>query len=371
MEKRKRKATIFWIIVIASYLCLFGLEYMFPSPTTIATVGGYELVWGWGYFIFSMQFLYTLKSLKTIGPTELGARLLFGKPINPLSSGLAYIPWGICQLVKETGLTVQDEIPTDPQHIFRGDGPVPEGQYPPIRIPFGPPKTAEELKKMKITTEEGESLVIPPKDDPLNIRITVEVVPIIRWRIIDYIKFLTTIGCKEEASRQMEDSAIGSITREFTKVTPAVVLANIGIYNRKLQEEIQKRIENWGMILETAQVKTINLHHTLNEAIGSVPRATLSAEVVVIDAKATKKELKLHGEGEGAAEKAVLAGRTNGLSGMAKDLNVPAGIVIGAETARAITSNPGQKTIVAGTSGFKEIMAVGTAIAATVKGGGK
>ncbi|MCR4284301.1 MAG: SPFH domain-containing protein [Parcubacteria group bacterium] len=314
----------------------------------------------WGQALLLTLVLYTLVSLRRIGPTELGARLIFGKPVSNLSSGLVFSPIGICQIKTETCLTIQDEIPGDPTKIFRGDGLVPDGLFPPIRVPFGPPMTEEEIQKLEIS--RLKQLIIPPVDDPLNVRITAEVVLVIRWKITDYLLFLTTIGSKEESIRQIEDSAVGCVFREAAKITPAVMLANIGTYSQELHIEIQERIDGWGVELQTAQIKMINLHHTLNDAVGDVPEATLKAIARVKSAGAEKEAKRLLGEGDGSAEEAILRGRTKGLVNMKKALDVSSDVIIGAETARAITANPGQKTIVVGSEGFKEIMAVGSAL---------
>ncbi|MFH1346827.1 MAG: SPFH domain-containing protein [Spirochaetota bacterium] len=365
----KKIGLIFGTATAAIYIIFFAVEYFWLSNYSASgTLLQMELKWNWGLATFLAQVLYTLVSLRIVGPTELGALLLFGKPICEVSSGLIFAPLGIIQLKKETRLTIQDELPTDPQHIFRREDTenVPPGFFPPIRIPFGFRQDAEKLSEINVKTsdedennevdEKKHQLVVPPDDDPLDLRVTAEVVPVIRWRIDDYIQFLTTIGSQEEARKQMEDCAIGSLTREFAKITPAVALANLGTYSACLQFEINKRIENWGISMESAQIKMINFHRDLNTAIGAVPQAKLE-----------KERDRLAGEGLGAKEKGVLDGRTAGLKKMMNDLNIPGTTVLGAETARAITSNPGQKTIVAGSSGFSELVTIASAIGENLK----
>lgn len=356
-KENQKTSSSFWISVITISIILFGIEYLWLSKYSISTMFfGIELKWNWGLAVFLVQLFYALISFRTVGPTKLGALLFFGKPLYEVRSGLVFVPFGICQLKIETRLTIQDELPADPEHIFRNEDKevVPEGKFPPIRIPFGFPKKTEELKRIDIKFPEGSTkgeLDIPPENDPLNIRVTAEVVPVIRWRIKNYIKFLTTIGSREEARRQMEDCAIGSLTREFAKITPAVALANLGTYSFNLSEQIKERILNWGIELASVQVKMINFHRDLNAAIGSVPQAKLG-----------KEKDRLEGEGKGAKEKAILDGRTDGLNRMADELKISGAAVLGAETARAITENPGQKTIVVGSAGFSELVGVASAV---------
>lgn len=341
-----KKIPIFWIVVALIWAGTVAIEYFFLSRHESVLLGSN---WNWGLSAFLLQLIYILFSFQTIGPTELGARLFFGKPVDEVSSGLVFIPLGICQLQTETRLTIQDELPADPEKIFRNEDKekVPDGMFPPIRIPFGNPAK--------------------PSNDPLDVRVTAEVVPVVRWRIVDYVKFLTTIGSKEQARRQMQDTAVAMLTDAFAKVTPAKALTDLSSQDKGLKDAIQGCVNLWGIELRNAQVKAINFHRSLNEAVASIPKETAEARAKVITAEGEKKKLTLEGEGRGAAEKAELDGRTRGFKKMAKELAVPASAIIGAETARAITANPGQKTVVVGSSGFKELIGVAAAVGETLK----
>ena len=77
------------------------------------------------------------------------------------------------------------------------------------------------------------------------------------------------------------------------------------------------------------------------------------------------------GRGDGKGEKARLGGRTAGSKKMAKDLGVDPSVVIGAETARAITENPGQKTIITGAPGFRELMGAAAALGGAAQSSGR
>ncbi|MEK9154539.1 MAG: SPFH domain-containing protein [Patescibacteria group bacterium] len=375
-EKIKSFGKVFWGPVVIVCGVSFFLDLVWLSRYSMSGEAfGLDIKWNWGLAAFLAQLFYLIASLRMVGPTELGARLFFGKPLSEISSGLVFIPFGICELKTETRLTIQDEIPGPPERIWRekkGEegGEVPLGYVPPIRIPFGFPRSAKDLKDLSIKTPggDGKHLDAPPENDALNIRITAEVVPVIRWRISDYLKFLTTIGSREEARRQLEDCAVGSLIREFAKIAPAVALANLGTYSFNLGKEIEERIKGWGIELVSSQIKMIQFHRDLNEAISKVSQAKLEAEALIASAEARKKEEHLLGEGKGAAEKAVLDGRTEGLRNMIKALEVPAQVIIGAETARKITENPGQKTIVAGSAGFADLMAIGSVLGESLKG---
>jgi regulator of protease activity HflC (stomatin/prohibitin superfamily) len=342
IEIKKKTDVTFWVIIAISYITLFALEYFFSAKKMMI----FDEEWNWGWAIFFAQILYTIFSFKTVGPTELGAILFFGKPIKPVSSGLVFVPFLICQLVKETRLTMQDELPGDPEKTYRGDGIVPAGMFPPIRIPFA-----------NIT--EG--------DDPLYRRVTAEVSPIIRYRISDYIIFLTTIGSIDAAKKQMEDATIAFCMRELTKIPVAEALITLQKFNLELQVIIEKMVRKWGIEIKTAQIKVINFHHDLNQAIANVPKSEFEAKVLAKKAAGEKTKRQLEGEGSGLAEKAILDGRTAGLKTMREELGLESGLVLSAETARAITQNPGQKTVIIGTKGFADIIGIATGIQKTIK----
>ena len=123
----------------------------------------------------------------------------------------------------------------------------------------------------------------------------------------------------------------------------------------------------WGVEIAIAEVKSIIFSHELSVAILRVPEATLQAKATVIEAEAQRKKLELEGRGEGAKERETLKGRTTGLKKMMAQLNLEGPAVLGAETARAVTQNPGQKTVVIGTDGFKELIGIAKAAGSVLK----
>jgi len=338
MEKIKRRSDWFWGITGLVYLILFTVEYALSSKEILNT--GINL----GRAMFLLHVLYTVGSFRIIGPTEQGVRLLFGKPINSIPSGIKFIPFGICELVKLPCLLIKNEFPGNPEEIYRGDGEMPKGKFPPIRIPFGHP------------THDTELLVLDR--DPLNQRLIEEVVPLVWWQIKDAVTFLVTIGSVEEAERQLEDLSVATLSREFGKVTPAKVIEDYKFYNEILGNDLVEATQAWGVVIRDAKAKVINFSHDLNGAIQEIAEETAKGKALTIKAEGLKRQKILLGEGEGTAEKAVLKGRTQGIKNMTNSLKIPAEMVIGAETARAITNNPGQKTIITGLSGFREIMAI-------------
>lgn len=356
------KKPFFWVSVAAVYgflLVVVVFLNLFIDPVDI-----FGKKYDFRTIMFYILLLYTAASLRIVGPTELGCRLFFGKPIDNVSSGLTFVPFLICELMTETRLVIQDELPAEPEKIYRGGTgdesgrTVPKelqllGMKPPIRVTFN--GRNKESKDEKIN-----------KDDPYDRRLTAEVVPIIRWKIDDFVVFIETIGSIENARKQMEDTCVKMFTQLLTGVSPAVALLRIKKYSEDLQIAIEELVQCWGIKIEGAQIKAIIFSRTLNEAVQNA----------VVQERQKKAKI-LEGEGIGGREKAIINGRTDGLQKMMADLKVGGEIVIGAETARAIAGEgdkSSQRTIIAGSGGFVDLIGTAVAIGENFKakqGGGK
>lgn len=348
-----RNRKIFWIWAITINLLVFAIASYLKNTHAFGDIS-------LGLVIFGISLVYNIGlSINTVGPTEVGARLFFGKPLDELDSGLCYIPFGICNLSKASHIFIQDELPADPEHIFRAPRDQPEVvpkellgiMFPPIRIPFGFPDITDGI----------------PEDDPYNRRMVAEVVPVVTWEIEDYLVFLTRIGSIKEARRQMEDAAVALFMERFTIITPARALKELPTHSEKLKEAIDAKVGDWGINVKGAKIKTIIFSHELNTAIIQVPEEVQKAKVTAIKACAERDKRHQEGIGDGKADEARIYGRTAGFKWMMKDLDVTAQEVLATETTRVITSNPGQKTIVVGAAGFKEILGVVAAVGESLK----
>ncbi|MDD2657545.1 MAG: SPFH domain-containing protein [Candidatus Pacebacteria bacterium] len=347
---------LFWVPIILVYglLLMTAVGLAFFSDVEI-----FGEKYSRGTIMIYALLLYTAASLRIIGPTELGCRLFFGKPIDNVSSGLTFVPLWVCELETETRLVIQDELPTEPDKIYRGgDGDefgrtVPKelqalGWKPPIRITFSGHNAESEVPELMIG-----------KEDPYDTRLTAEVVPVIRWKIDDFVDFLKTIGSVESARKQMEDTCVKTFTELLTKISPAVALLRIKKYSEDLQKEIETLVDTWGIRIDSAQIKAINFSQTLNAAVQGV---------VVQERK--KAASILEGQGLGGKEEAILKGRTEGLKKMMTDLEIKGEVVIGAETARAIAGEgekSSQRTIIAGSGGFADLIGAATAIGESLR----
>lgn len=346
----------FWVPVLVIYglvLIAAVLLNFFQEPVAV-----FEEKYGVGTLMLYALLLYTAASMRIVGPTELGCRLFFGKPIDNVSSGLSFVPLGVYSLVTESRLVIQDELPAEPDKIYRGsDGDaegrtVPRelqllGMRPPIRVTFS--DSNEESKK--VTENNGVTI---KADDPYDRRLTAEVVPVVRWKIENFVDFLETIGSIDEARRQMEDVCVKTFTENLTKVSPAVALLRIKTFSEELQAAIETLTNSWAVKIESAEIKTINFSRTLNAAVQRV-----------VEEERGRQANIFAGQGLGGREQAILDGRTAGLKKMMDDLAVKGETVLGAETARAIAGEgdkSSQRTIIAGSGGFADLIGAATVI---------
>ena len=356
-QNRKMVWSIMPLIYLVSIIIVF---YSWPITGDPITGTGLALLF------------HFLASWRKVGEKELGVILFYGRPLYPVNQGPCYTPWLIFQLSKETRLKKQYEIPAEPEKIFRAARDQPEvltekmiadGFRPPIRITFAGIK--EEARKTD-EIKEGDTGPVPQKkdrveenvavDDPLQERVTAET-PIVVWgRVTDYIRFLTVIGSMDEAKKQLEDAAVKVLSQHFPKITVADALRDKERYDAELLKALKETTSTWGFTIDDAAVKNILLGHELNTELQKIA-----------EARAKKRREKLEGEGAGAKEEGTLNGRTAGLVKMKKDLGVSGHAVLAAETARGITSNPGQKTVIVGAAGVQELLGLVAASGETLK----
>src|SRR3989344_4212442 len=256
---------IVWPALLVYTVCLIAalLANHYASPVEI-----FNWKYGVGTIMLYALLLYTAASMRIVGPTELGCRLFLGRPIENINSGFAFVPLWIFELVTETRLVIQDELPAEPDKIYRGSTgdevgrTVPKelqllGMKPPIRVTFS--GNNEESKKEGIAA-----------DDPYDRRLTAEVVPVVRWKINNFVVFLETIGSIDAARKQMEDTCVKTFTEMLTRVSPAVALLRIKTYSNKLEKAIESLVVLWGIEIDSAQIKAINFSHTVNDAVQDV-----------------------------------------------------------------------------------------------------
>lgn len=308
--------------------------------------------WNTGILIWVFGLLHFAAGVRIIGPNDFAAILVLGYPTIVVTGRLIVVPPGIFLLVLFTRQTTQNELPAEPDKIFRDEDKqaVPEGMKPPIRITFANP----DPKDIKAKTVDPS--------DPLEQRTTNEVSIFVRWRIIEPWDFYVNIGNIDEATRQLEDTSVRFLQEKLTKMTPSQAFKSLHEINEELDNLIRKKTDSWGIQLIDASIKLIGLSRSLNTSIQAIAQSKAAKQSAIITAEGEEQKLTLEGQGRANAVQAEIDARTKGMKKMAGDLDVDEELIVGAEMARAIGQSPSEKIII-GTQGFTELVGIGKAIA--------
>jgi regulator of protease activity HflC (stomatin/prohibitin superfamily) len=256
-----------------------------------------------GIILLAFELSHLLFSFGTVKIDEVAVLFLFGKPIDTLKPGWYFAPFGIYSVRKENGAFFQDELPAEPENIFRGDGPTPEGKFPPIRIKFGMPRN-----------DDDDTL----KNDPYNVSIVADVVPVVAWRINEPILFFEKMKTVENCRKILSDRAIAVCGDQLSTMTPAKALQNLKSISENLEIEIKETVEPWGILIKDAFLKPFNFSHGLNDAVVGVAKADLKRQETIKISEGDKKKIINEGEGKADAEEKMLLARAKGESEIKK-----------------------------------------------------
>lgn len=333
MEWLKEHASWLWGL-LGGLLLLLGIcayplyaGFQFQGDTTVMIFGSAYPI-NWGNLIWILTGLYALASIRVIPEAHVAGMVAIGIPLIHLESGPAIVPAIIAKVVVFPGTYQQDELPADPEHIFRKEDveTVPPGFFPPNRITF---------KK-----KDGTS-------DPLNRRITAEVPLIVVWKVVNVPRFIKAIGSKPEraiaeARRQMNDTGIAAAVKYLGKnKTAGEALAELEEASDAVDEAITASTKAWGVDIPRAEIKALGFNHALNDAMAKVPE-----EEYLAQAQAAK--------GEGIRQYAEKSGLTPEQA-------------LGAEVAKAFADGQAV-TILVGADGITHMLGVAAAAAKGFKG---
>ena len=350
--ERRWSKIIYWVLIVFGNMLIayWGIKNIARESEYLLGVP-----WNWGIVSIIFQILYTIASIKIIGVDEQAAVIFLGRPLFGIMSGPFYAPMGPCWPLRETRLTIEEEIPAEPEKVWHGDEekePMPEKKVPPIRITY---------------KEDPES------KDPLCKRITSEPSFAVRYRIINIVSFVTVIGSREQAKRQMEDTITAAASAELAKRTVANVLESWTDINKRLKNAVDILVGSWGINVESCRLKQLGLSPNLNSALSKMAQASANRvaiveeakgnqEKVILLAKAEETRLSLEGQGRGKAIQKELFSRAKGLEEQARRLGRSklGPIVIAADaTQRAIAES--KSAIILGNNGgdiFKSLISV-------------
>jgi hypothetical protein len=334
----------------------------------------FSLIWLYAsiaYIVFSFRWYRDETGKKGfIEADEIAVRKFFGNPTDIISSGLPFLPLGLFEMERLPTIIQQKEFPAEPKDIYRGDGEPPQGKVPPVRVTFRSSVTETEAKKLlgneySVSDERNSTFTFisnAPKDG-LSKRVTAEIVPVVRWKILDGINFIKNIGSLEEANRQLEDELYGVLGRLLPNMSVGQAKQNFLWINVILKKAAITRTKDWGIEIEGAFLKMIPLHHELNNAIALAAEAEFQG-------RGEREMLEQRGAGTAKAtedlERQTLIGRATGLRQLADSLGIKGEEAIAQFVAGQLAS--GQGTIILGESGLTQLAGIGAAL---MKKGGK
>lgn len=340
------------ITLFAVLAALFALNVVlfFVFPGNMRGVR----VW---HVAFVLECVYFFSSLRKVPESKIGSIILFGNPVYNVSSGLAFVPLFISELLIAQQPAIQHELPTEPHLIWRGEGTLPadlaaQGWREPLRAVF----------KRSDSEDRG----------PLEEQLTTEYKVVSTWHIRDLCRFIGKVGSIEDGKKRIEDVVIAFCSDRLAKSTLLASLSSLAQLSEELEKKVEALVADWGVEVETVQLKEIPLSHSLNTAIQTASVEAGKARGKVAEAKGTKasrilvaegeKEATiLQGQGDGDGEKARLTGTTQGLAAMQVALNLKPELVLSAHVAKSVASHDGQ-TFVFGAQGFGEMLTLASTI---------
>jgi len=281
-------------------------------------------------------FHFIVSWFNIIGNQQRGAVYFFGKPLYNVGRGIHFVPWLVCKLDKESRIFFEDEIPTTQDKIYRSSRD--ESDFIPIELQKDgyrhPIRATFNYSKSKET------------NDPFDERVVLEIPGVIFWSIRNLIRFRGTIGDITKARKQMADIYTSIITTDLPKMTASEFFENRKNVDKKIFKELDKLTDEWGVDIQVARIKEPKQSHNLNAKIQEIP-----------EAKAKRRANELEGIGEGAREKGILEGRTDGLLYMAEKLGVSSESILSAESAREIAKDV-DNLVSVGSSGYTDILGI-------------
>lgn len=327
-----------------------------------------------GTLAFWSSVFYFGSSFRTVVADENAALTLFGRPIQNVTPGLNFVPLGICELIFVSSIITQREFPGEPQNIYRGElkegDVIPEEKVPPVRIQFrdsvkeedlGKVFSTDELSVVKLGHEESERVTFNPNvpEDGLSQRVVAELFVAVRIYISDPCSFIRNIGDIEEAFSQIEDELFAVLNSLCTRISVGQALGNVKWIEAHLFNAVSKLIgtsgnsKSWGINLDSSSLKSIHTSHGVNTAISEAASAQFGKQKTITDAQANAVKISTEGEAEAgiikAKTRAEIDGKTEGLLGMARDLELSGKEVVAADVANSIAE--GDNAIILGDAG--------------------
>ena len=241
-----------------------------------------------GALVLGLDAAYLVFSLTVLTGTEQGAREELGKPTGKVGPGLHYTPFLLVKIWRYPLGSQQDELPGEPEQIFREDDkkPVPKGMFPPNRVKFGQPRVKD---------DPGYDPAIDDRlvGDPYNVAMVAEVPVVVDWEIIDPVAFRRVYRTIENCRKILKDKALGVLNDKFATMTPARALVDLETTSEEVEAELKEQAEKakGGIKINDAYAKPFIFSHPLNTAVVGVQIADREAEADVRRAEGKRKSM--------------------------------------------------------------------------------
>ena len=333
------------IVFIIAFGMVFAGKRQESWWLTLSTVGASSF----GVTIIILQIWHATVSIKYINLDQQAILLLFGGFVKNVEPGrLYYVPWGIeSMIVAPTGM-IEKDIPADPRRIWHGDategdGIVPKGYLPPVRVTFAP----KPEEKVTVLGAQGQPSRTIPEDDAYLQRNTAEIEASYGWQVTNLNLLVKKLGTKNtlhKAQSQMDDAAIGTFTDIFSKITAAEAQTKLKEVAATVRDAITDESKDWGISIGFFRIKPFGYSHSLNDSVSNANQALQNRRAVISKSEGEKTRLINEGAGTASAEGALLMARARGEAALAKVAATPGGQYAmavqatqrGLETARAV-----------------------------------
>ena len=142
-------------------------------------------------------------------------------------------------------------------------------------IPFG----VDRLVKIDLRTV---TLEVPPKEVITRDNVTIKVIAVIYFKIVDPAKAVTQVLNYVNATSQIAQTTLRSVLGEST--LDELLAGREGV-NRRLQKIIDEHTEPWGVKVSTVEVKDVELPQTMQRAMAKEAEAEREKRAKIIHAR--------------------------------------------------------------------------------------
>lgn len=295
------------------YKVLFVLTFGLPLLLILILwpfVGFTNFLW----MLLATAFVFVTR-IRIVSEKDYAGITAFGKPAHEVDSGPHIVPLGadLAMLPKEIQ---QYEFPDEPEKVSkRRDS---EGLLP------------GESRPMRVMTGPGEE---KHGDDPLNTRLALEISSVTAFRLKAdgfFEMWIRIPGATWEdklieVRKRLRDTNDIELTEEFARRASPEILKEIKSINTRLHGELQNAVNEYGVEIVEAKLKSPDFPVELNEQLAGIAVSMAKAKRVAIDAAAEKERLITVSEGDmqaginlAAVLEAELAAQGKGLAEAAK-----------------------------------------------------